>query len=99
MHSKNSAEELAIEPSRPYRYDVRVCSLRSKHFAVKGKGAMTTKDGKFIRREGSTGRFVHFRESGVQVDVGRYLKSNEGRRALEKIETASKQFRTSKKTA
>jgi hypothetical protein len=70
--------------------------LRSKRSAQKGKSSMATKDGKFIKRESSTGRFVHFRESGVQVDVGRYLKSDEGRRALEKIETASKQFKTKK---
>jgi hypothetical protein len=56
---------------------------------------MTTKPSKEGKRT-TTERLVRFTASGVHVDVGRYLKSSEGKRALDRIEAASKQFRLKK---
>lgn len=37
-------------------------------------------------------RYVEFTSGGINVNIGRYLKSEEGQAALKKIEAASKKF-------
>ena len=40
-----------------------------------------------------SGRYVHFTNSGIKVDIDRYLKTEEGKAALLRLEKSSEKFR------
>jgi hypothetical protein len=43
-------------------------------------------------RAATSGRFVTFSPAGVHVDLNRYLRSPEGRKAIKRVDEARKQF-------
>lgn len=43
-----------------------------------------------------SGRYVHFTDGGICVDIARYLRSEAGRIALDRIERSSERFRRSR---
>lgn len=51
----------------------------------------------FASRSADTGRFVTFSAAGVSVDIGRYLRTPEGKKALTKVDDARKQFKAKQK--